>query len=147
MGKGISYVVSVLIVTAVAIAATIVVTSIIYPSIFGYSVRREWSFMVTIYDNGYVRVVLENKGWGTSITSVSISDLTIGGTDASVTLTWSPALPLDPGKQAIGSGTATSGGNPVAEPAGTSYEGTLTVTFSDGSTDSRPFTGSVVARG
>ncbi|RLF10584.1 MAG: hypothetical protein DRJ62_04885 [Thermoprotei archaeon] len=141
--------VSVLIVTAVAIAATIVVTSIIYPSIFGHSVRREWSFIVTIYDNGYVRVVLENKGWGTSITNAEIKNLKIGGTDATVTLTWSPALPLDPGKQTIGSGDATAagGGGAVSAPAGTNFEGTLEVTFSDGSTDSRPFKGSVVARG
>ena len=139
--KGLSYVVSVLVVTAIAVAAAIVVASIVYPSILGLSVRREWSFTIIIYDNGFVRVSLENRGWGVSITSVSISDLTIGGNTATVNLSWSPSLPLDPGKQTIGLGTTT------AAPAGTSYEGTLTVTFSDGSTDSRPFKGSVVARG
>ena len=139
--RGLSYVVSVLVVTAIAVAAAIVVASIIYPSILGLSVRREWFFTVTIYDNGYVRVNLENRGWGVSITSASISDLTIGGNTATVNLTWSPPLPLDPGKQAMGSGSTT------AAPAGTSYEGTLTVTFSDGSTDSRPFKGSIISRG
>lgn len=139
--SGLSYVVSVLVVTAIAVAAAIVVASIVYPSILGLSVRREWLFTVVIYDNGFVRVVLENRGWGVSITSASINDLKIGGEATKVDLTWSPLLPLDPGKQAIGSGTTT------AKPAGTSYEGTLTITFSDGSTDSRPFKGSVVARG
>jgi len=138
---GLSYVVSVLIVTAIAVAAAIVVASIVYPSILGLSVRREWFFTVTIYDNGFIRVSLENRGWGVSITDASISELTIGGNTASVDLTWSPPLPLDPGKQTIGSGTT------ITAPPGTTYEGTLTVTFSDGSTDSRPFKGSVVSRG
>jgi len=140
-GRGLSYLVSVLIVTAVAVAAAIVVVGVLYPSIVGLAVRREWSFTVTVYDNGHVRVVLENRGWGVSITGVEVSMSVGGGAASTVDLSWSPPLPLDPGRQAIGVGAA------AAAPPGTTYEGTITVTFSDGSRDSKPFKGAVVARG
>ncbi|RLF10585.1 MAG: hypothetical protein DRJ62_04890 [Thermoprotei archaeon] len=136
--KGVSYIVTVILVTFLVILIALVVSGKLWEYVQGFMTKRAVQVTVTVYSNGLIKVELRNVGWGVDISDVEIN-VEINGQTTTCDLSWSPPLPLKPGRESIGVGYI----NTVLAPA-VPYKGTLTVYYSDGARDTLTFSGTVL---
>ena len=141
MRKGVSYILTVILMTLFTLLAVLTTTGVLWRFIQSLTVKRAVQATVTVYSNGLIKVELRNVGWGILIVDVHLTTLSIGGyTTTSIDLSWSPPLPIKPGAESIGIGYVNA---PTLAPA-TSYSGTLEIVFSDGGRDIVSFSGTII---
>ena len=136
--KGVSYIVTVILVTFLVILIALVVSGKLWEYVQGFMTKRAVQVTVTVYSSGLVRVELRNVGWGVDVSSVEIN-VEVNGQAIPCDLSWSPPLPLKPGRETIGVGYINAHLTPASP-----YSGHITVYYSDGARDTLTFSGTVV---